>query len=112
MGKAKISKTVKAVKEVKEDSYNFFTGLCASRKMLVTGKIENPVSGTIKVFNAYKASEHKFNNCKGKHYEIFQTLKGKTVKCFGLECTFKQGKDVTDRVMVFNKIPRGLDVKI
>ena len=103
-------KTKKQI-EKNDDTYNFFTMLCASRKMKVIGKVENAVSGTIKVFNAYKKSEHKFNNCKGKHFEVFQSLKDKPLKAFGLTCTFTQGKDVSDRIMIFDKLPLGLEVK-
>ncbi len=93
------------------NTFDFFTGLCASRKIMVKGKIEKGVSGTISIFNEYRQKSEKFNNCKGVHAEVFTSLIGKTVNAFGLSCTFKQGKNIADRYMVFDKMPKGLILK-
>ena len=93
------------------DTYSFLTALCACRKMLVTGKVEKPVGGTIKVFNAYRKDSERYNKCNGVHAEVFATLVGKTVSAYGFKCTFKQGARIDDRYMVFDKMPLGLEVK-
>ena len=103
--------TRKASKKAINDTYNFLTGLCACRKMLVTGKVEKPVGGTIKVFNAYRKDSERYNKCSNVHAEVFAGLVGKTVSAYGLKCTFKQGKNVDERYMVFDKMPQGLEVK-
>ena len=111
----KMTKKNKAQEKVNQDNINntfdFFTALCASRKIKVSGKIEKPIQGTIKVFQAYH-DKQKFDKCTGKHYEVFQSLIGKAVKAFGFTCTFEQGEKVADRFMIFDKLPKGIEDKI
>jgi hypothetical protein len=106
-----MKKEKKIVASKEENPSLFFTALCASRKIKVSGKIDKPIQGTIKVFNAYHTKE-KFDKCTGKHYEVFQSLIGQTVKAFGLSCTFEQGEKVADRFMILDKVPQGLEDKI
>jgi len=95
----------------KDDTYNFFTMLCASKKIMIKGDKKKSYMGTGKVFNAYKKSEYACDLCKKKHYEVFQEKKDMTIKAFGMTCTFEQGTANVDRFMIFDKIPKGLDIK-
>ena len=98
--------------DTQNNSYDFLISLCAARKVKVIGKIEKAVSGTFKIFNAYKKPSMKFDNCKGKHYEVFQDLrKKKSISFEGLTCTFEQGENISDRILVFDKMPKGLELK-
>ena len=91
-------------------TYNFLTALCAGQKIVVKGKIEKPIKGTIKVFNEVRKSGEKFNNCSGKDRdEIFSALP-KSITAYGYKMTIhpKGTVDKVYRVIELDKVPSSL----